>query len=363
MHIGIDVSQAIYGTGVSDYTIDLVHALTRVDPTNSYTYFGSSLRRLPDLKRLFPSVQAFRFPPMFLHYLWNVLHVANIENFIGQVDVFHSSDWTQPPSSSAKVTTVHDLSPFLYPDEMTSGAFRNISIIHRARMNWVVKECQKIICVSHSTADELRKLFGVNSSRLEIIPEALPTRFSFHPTLLEIKHVKEVYHLTDYILAIGTPQPRKNIARLATAYLQFASRLRLPEKLVVVGGHGWGVIDVPVHPQVVFTGYLPDKQAAALLAGARAFVYPSLHEGFGLPILNAFFHQVPVVTSNISSMPEVAGPAAILVDPKSPEAIAHGISAAIRYRRRLVTAGTAQLAKFSWDQAARATLMIYSQLC
>lgn len=363
MKIGIDVSQAIFGSGVSDYTIDLVHAIQSTDPTNDYLLFGSSLRRLGDIRRLFPEAKTFRFPPMLLHYLWNYLHIVNIENLIGQVDIFHSSDWVEPPASCPKVTTVHDLSPFLFPQEMSSGQFRNISLVHSARMNWVVKECRKIICVSESTASELKTIFKVHSDRIEVIPEALPTRFSFHPTLQEIKHFKEFYHLTDYLLAIGTPQPRKNITRLVTAYLQFASQLRLPEKLVVIGGHGWGMTNIPVHPQIIFTGYLPDKDTAALLAGAKAFAYPSLHEGFGLPILNAFFHQVPVVTSNISSMPEVAGNAAILVDPEDEESIAHGLAQAIKNRKMLIQAGTQRLAEFSWEKAARQTLMVYSQLC
>jgi glycosyltransferase involved in cell wall biosynthesis len=363
MKIGIDVSQAIFGTGVSDYTIDLVHAIQAADPTNDYHLFGSSLRRLSDIRRLFPEAKTFRFPPMFLHYLWNYLHVVNIENFIGQVDVFHSSDWSEPPASCPKVTTVHDLSPFLFPEEMSSGLFRNITKVHSARMNWVVKECQKIICVSQSTATELVNIFKVPTDRIAIIPEALPTRFSFHPSLQEIKKVKRLYHLTDYCLAIGTTQPRKNIARLTKAYLQFVTKLRLPEKLVVVGGHGWGTTDIPADPRVVFTGYISDLALSSLLAGAKVLAFVSLHEGFGLPILNAFYHQVPVVTSNISSMPEVAGKAAILVDPKNEESIAGGLAKALSCRSKLITAGQKRLADFSWDKAARQTLMIYSQLC
>jgi glycosyltransferase involved in cell wall biosynthesis len=362
MKIGIDVSQAIFGTGVSDYTIDLVHALQTADPTNSYSLFGSSLRRGGDIQKLFPKARIFRLPPMLLHYMWNYLHVVNIENFIGPVDVFHSSDWTQPPVSCPTVTTVHDLSPFLFPQEMQSGVFRNITGVHAARMNWVVKDCAKIICVSQSTAYEMQNIFKVPSSRLAVIPEALPTRFSFHPNAKDISKVKNLYHLTDYSLAIGTPQPRKNISRLVKAYLNFSAKYRLPEKLVIVGGHGWGVTDIPDDPRIVLTGYLPDLALSSLLAGAKVLAFPSLHEGFGLPILMAFYHQVPVVTSNISSMPEVAGNAAILVDPKDEESIAHGLEKAVKNRVNLVKAGNLRLKDFSWDQTARKTLLVYSEL-
>ena len=363
MKIGIDISQAVFGTGVSDYTIDLVHAMRSVDPTNDYVLFGASLRRLPDLKKLFPAARLFHLPPMFLHYLWNYLHIVDVENLIGSVDVFHSSDWVQPPSKAPAVTTVHDLSPFLYPGEMQSGAFRNIARVHSSRMNWVVRECKKIICVSESTASELQQLFKVRSDSIVVIPEALPTRFRVHPTPHEISLVKKEYHLKKYILAIGTPQPRKNITRLVRSFIKYRDQYRLPDNLVIVGGYGWGITDIPADPGVIFTGYLPDIKVASLLAGAEVFAYPSLHEGFGLPILMGFFHQVPVVTSGISSMPEVAGNAAVLVDPKSEESIAVGLSRAVSDRKKLVPEGLQRLKNYTWSAAAGKTLMVYSWLC
>jgi glycosyltransferase involved in cell wall biosynthesis len=363
MRIGIDVSQAIFGTGVSDYVINLVDALLKEDSANEYVLFGSSLRRIGDIKKLFPTAKTLRFPPMFLHYLWNYLHVINVESFTGDLDVFHTSDWVEPPSSSAKVTTVHDLSPFLYSDEMSSGAFRNISSVHAARMNWVARESSKIICVSQSTAIELSEIFKIDPDRIVVIPEALPKRFEFHPAASEMASVKQEFGLKDYILAVGTPQPRKNIQRLVSAYTKYAQKLRLPEKLVIVGGHGWGITDISSSDKVVFTGYLPDLKVASLIAGSSALAFPSLHEGFGLPILLGFYHQTPVVTSNMSSMPEVAGEAAILVDPKSEESIANGLALAIKDRKKLISLGEKRLSEFSWQKAAQKTLTVYSQIC
>jgi glycosyltransferase involved in cell wall biosynthesis len=363
MRIGIDVSQAIFGTGVSDYVINLVDAILKADPTNEYVLFGASLRRQGDIKKLFPDAKILRFPPMLLHYLWNYLHVVNVESFTGDLDVFHTSDWVEPPSSSAKVTTVHDLSPFLFPEEMRSGAFRNIAAVHAARMNWVARESFRIICVSQSTAMELTQLFKINSDRIVVIPEALPSRFESHPASSEIDSVKKEFGLHDYVLAVGTPQPRKNIPRLISAYLTHSQKLRLPEKLVIVGGNGWGMADIPVSNKVLFTGYLPDQKVSALMAGSSALAFPSLHEGFGLPILLGFYHKTPVVTSNLSSMPEVAGEAAILVDPKSEESIAHGLAQAIKDRKKLISLGTNRLSQFSWQRAAQETLTVYSQIC
>src|SRR3990172_3713016 len=363
MKIGIDISPAVYGTGVSDYTVNLVQNLMQTDPDNSYVLFGSSLRRVGDLAAIFPQARLFRFPPMGLHLLWNVLHTVNIEQFIGSVDVFHSSDWVQPPSRCPAVTTVHDLSPFLFPSEMKSGFLRNINAVHSARMNWVTRQCKKIICVSKSTADELQKLFPVSDSQIEIIPEALPTRFDIDADPDLSKSLLAKYSLSDFVMTIGTNQPRKNIPRLVKAFLAHKKRFSLPEKLVIVGGQGWGTTDIPDSPDIIFTGYLSDSELVALLSRAKAFVYPSLHEGFGLPILVAFRQKVPVVTSSVSSLPQVSGDAAILVDPKDEESIAEGIARALKESKRLIPLGEKQLTRFSWEETAKKTLMVYSSVC
>ena len=363
MNIGIDITPAAYGTGVSDYTVNLVRCLAKIDPSNTYTLFGSTMRRNPTLSSLFPRAKLFPFPPRALHLLWNKMHIYNIDNLIGHTDVFHSSDWLQPPTSAVKVTTVHDLSPFLYPREMRSGGLRDIKSVHTARMHWVVKECNKIICVSRSTARELYKLFPIPANRIDVIYEALPDRFCYQPTPAENISIKQKYGLDDYILAVGTTQPRKNIPRLVKAFLDWQEKLKLPQKLVIVGGQGWGMTGIPASDKIIFTGYHSDKDLCCLFSQATVFAYPSLHEGFGLPILISFYHRVPVVTSNISSMPEVAGNAAILINPESEKEIAQGIRQAMNQHKHLVTEGNKQLSRFSWDATARETLTLYNSLC
>lgn len=343
MNIGIDVSPAVYGTGVADYLVNLIGHL----PAKELTIFGSSLRRQSDLRRLFPTSRILPFPPTFLGVLWNRLHVLPIERFIGRVDVFHSSDWLEPPAGCPKVTTVHDLSPFLYPGEVSP----QIVSVHRAKMRWAVKECSKFICVSTNTAADLQRLFKVESSKIAVIKEALPARFQIQP---------RVVGEPDYLVAIGARQPRKNVSRLISAYLRYEDKLRLPAKLVIIGEAPSNQVTTN---QVTYTGYLPDQDLVDYLAGAAAFVYPSLYEGFGLPILVAFYHQVPVAAANTSSIPEVAGDAAVLFDPYSEEAIAQAVVAAINNRDRLIAAGTKQLSKFSWAKAAQETLAVYKSLC
>lgn len=345
MKVGIDVSQSVYGTGVADYTIELVRHLSRL---TTVIPVGFTLRRRRELKELFPQVSVYPIPPSALNLLWNRLHVINFENFApGNIDVYHSSDWTQAPDSSPKVTTIHDLTPFLFPGE-TDPQVRSV---HSARMRWVVKECDRIICVSRSTASDLHGLFPQTIKRTVVIPEALPARF-----LLKSK----VINHKSYILAIGARSPRKNIPRLISAWKTYKSRYRLPEKLIIIG-------ERPNRPEgtfgVEYTGYVSDQRLVDLMAGAVAFVYPSLYEGFGIPLLIAWQHQVPVACSDTSCFPEVAGKAAHFFDPTNPEAIASAISQAIKQRTRLITAGTSRLTHFSWTDTAAATIKVYQQVC
>lgn len=369
MKIAIDVSQSIFGTGVSDYTVELVRCLLPLSNSHKYSLFGASLRRSPEFKSLFGNAENVRLTtsllsPVALDFLWNRLHVLPIESFVGEVDIYHSSDWAQAPSRAKKVTTVHDLSPFLFPEEMRSGGLRDITAVHQRKMKRVANECDKIICVSKSTAHDLVKIFpSIEESRVVVIPEALPSRFGSTPTQQEISLIKSRFSLSDYIVAIGTLNPRKNIVRLANAFLEYQKKLNLPEKLVIIGRPGWKMSPLPPQKNIIMTGYLPDSDLEALIRGASIFAYPSLYEGFGLPVLIAFHHQVPVVTSNVSSLPEVAGAGAVLIDPGSEESIALGLAQALKNKSRLVPAGLAQLAKFNWEKTARQTLQTYTSLC
>lgn len=321
MKVGIDISSVVFGTGVSDYTRELVSHLKPLLGESLKT-FGFSLRRRQE--------DFFPFPPTFMDFLCNRLHIINIETFVGPLDVYHSSDWTQAPSIAKKVTTIHDLSPFLYPSE----TYPKIVAVHTRRMKWVVSECDKIICVSQNTADDMRRLFPSTSSRLVVIPEALPSRFLLEP---------RTSNLEPYVFAIGARQPRKNISRLKQA-----CKL-LGQKLIIVG-------------EGSDLGHVTDQELVDYLANASAFVYPSLYEGFGLPILEAFHFQVPVACSNTSSFPEVAENAASYFDPTSVESIAAGIKSALTNKAKLISAGTKQLAKFNWQDTAKKTLSVYESL-
>ena len=164
MRIGIDISQIIHeGTGVAHYTRNLVENLLKADKKNEYVLFFSSLRRKPPK---LPNIRAFKIPPTLLEFLWNRLHICPIEWFIGEVDVFLSSDWVQPPTIRArKVTTIHDLSPWKYPETLHP----QIVTVHKRRMKWVKRECDLIICDSEATKKDAMKILKIPEKKLKVI--------------------------------------------------------------------------------------------------------------------------------------------------------------------------------------------------
>lgn len=175
MKIGIDISQLAYThTGVANYLKSLLEHLIEIDTENEYIFFFSGLRRkLPDYPFLHAqnvTVKKYRFSPIMLDYLWNKLHMMPIEHFIGEVDVFISSDWAEPPAKHAKkMTILYDLIVYTYPQETD----RKIIEVQKRKLEWVKKESQKIICISESTKKDAQKILGIEENRLKIIYPAI----------------------------------------------------------------------------------------------------------------------------------------------------------------------------------------------
>jgi len=224
----------------------------------------------------------------------------------------------------------------------------------------VARESEKIIAVSKSTKDDLISILHVPEEKIVVIPEGVEDRYSPQPLEL-IDHVKHKYNIPgEYLFSLSTLEPRKNQAGLIRAYQLI--KKQLPDvHLVIAGRTGWGEIPKPV-PGVIMTGYVSDADLPVLYSGAQVFVLPSFYEGFGLPPLQAMACGTPVVTSDISSLPEVVGEAGVLVDPEDIESIAAGIIAGVKDRRRLIKLGLAQAAKFTWEKAAHATYDTYRQV-
>ena len=360
MKIAIDISQAIYGTGVSVYTKNLVENLVRLFPDDQFVLFGGSLRRKKELEKLAKKLKGIpkivSYPPTFMDFLWNSLHLLPIEKITGPVDLVHTSDWTEPPSKYPKITTVHDLIPFKYP-QTTTDSIRNA---HKKRLAWVVRESVKIIAVSQSTKEDLMSILKVPEEKIVVIPEGVEDRYCPQPLEI-IDAIKRKYKITgDYLFSLSTLEPRKNQAGLIKAFAKLKDTY--PDLKLVIGGKtGWGEQPEPI-PGVLMPGYVPDADLPALLSGASAFVLPSFYEGFGLPPLEAMACGAPVVTSNLSSLPEVVGEAGVLVDPKSVDSINAGIIEALENQAAYREKGLKQAKKFTWERTAKETYQIYKQV-
>ncbi len=377
MIIGIDVSSVCYQTGVSNYTLNIVKNLINLDKTNHYKLFYSSLRMpLPESikvlgKKPHVTIYHHRLPPTLLEILWNRLRILPIELFIGICDIFHTSDWTQPPTISAKtIATIHDLTPFLYPQWHHPKVIK----AHQNKMRHAVKKCCHLICVSQNTQSDLFKLFPqVDPAKTSVIYESAETKYSQFlklPAAAQAKKksvIKKQYGLNNFILAQGTREPRKNLNRLIDAFLKFKQKYpKTRVQLAITGKYGWGQDVTTKDPSIKILGFIPEKDMVGLHASAICLAYPSLYEGFGLPVVKSLKVGVPVITSHNSSLIEISQGAAILVDPNSTESIAKAIEKIVhskKLRQQLSRRGIEIAKKFSWQTAAKQTLMVYTSLC
>ena len=292
MRVAIDISQSIYGTGVSVYTKELVKNLIKLYPKTEFVLFGGSLRRRKELlsiaKKLGGIPKIYSFPPSLMDFIWNSLHVYPIEKLVGKVDIFHSSDWTEPPSMLPKVTTVHDLVPFKYPQTTTD----NIRNAHKKKLAWVIRESKKIIAVSESTKNDLISILKVPEEKIVVIPEGVEEKM--RPQPIEIQEiVKRRYKTGDeYLFALSTLEPRKNQVGLLKAF-EIVKKSYPNLKLVIGGMKRVDGANIE-SKDVIALGFVPQSDLPALYSGCLCFVHPAFYEGFGLTPLEAMACGAPV---------------------------------------------------------------------
>lgn len=363
MRIGIDISQTAFpGTGVAVYTENLVRSLLAIDKVNEYWFFFSSLRNKNP--NLLLNTKNFIFPPIFLECLWNRLHIFPVDRLIGTTDIFHSSDWLEPPARCLKVTTIHDLAVYKYPETFAVRGGHDIVGNQKRKLEWVKKESKLIIAVSENTKKDIVDLLGIPENRIRVVYEAADPIYGCQCSADNVQQVRKKYGIEGkFVLAVGTREPRKNIGRIIKAFSNLQSDLTL----VIAGKYGWGedagkIENHSPQAKIKILGYVAKEDLACLYTEAECFVYPSLYEGFGLPVLEAMTCGCPVVTSDVSSLPEVSGNAAILVDPLDVNNIAEGIEKAIKNRRELVKKSRNRAKEFSWEKTARETLEVYQEV-
>jgi glycosyltransferase involved in cell wall biosynthesis len=371
MKIGIDITSLLYNRGVSRYTSNLVRAL--IESKENVSGFGTSFRQKEHLVALAQKAElpankvAINTVPLKVQEIawqWNKMPVRS---FLPNIEVFHSWDWLQPPDKNLPlVSTIHDLAILKYPETAHPTVLK-----HHHRSWDILKERQAhIIAVSHSTKKDIVELLQIPPRRITVIHEAIPnetltTALQMHEDL-EIQIKTKLDLQKPFILAVGTREPRKNLLRLIKAWQPMAKDY----ELLIAGEAGWdetssseadsGLLKTP---GLRFLGKVSDSELSVLYSAAELLAYPSLDEGFGLPILEAFHYGTPVVTSDRSSMPEVAGNAAELVNPESVESIRKGLETILNedttQQKRRLQQMIIRLQMFSWKQVALETKKVY----
>lgn len=382
MTIGFDGSRCFNKdrTGTENYSYQLLRALSKIDHKNHYAVY---LRPGSTPGKDWP--KNFQFKSINFPRLWTQAGLAS-QTFKEKLDVLfipaHTSPLVHKPGLKT-VVTVHDLGAEYLP--------KAHQLKQQLYLKWItkfqLKSATKLIAVSRATKNDLVKKVGVNPQKIEVIYEGYDQKlFKRVEDLSRAKSRDDtlVNSLTpysrrdqgsersegSYFLFVGTVQPRKNLERLIKAFHLF-SQQALDFKLVIAGSKGWladEIYSLPkrlgIEKQVKFLGYVPDENLPTLYSGATALVFPSLFEGFGLPIIEAQACGTPVLTSNISSMPEVANKGAILVDPYKVEEIASGMMKMIDNKMRdgLIKEGFENIKRFSWEKCARETLKVLESL-
>lgn len=285
----------------------------------------------------------------------------------GRYDVFHASQHTRNPPRGAKLTaTIYDMTCWLLPQMHTP---ENVQAT-REYAQEVLRRADGVIAISKCTRDDAARILGLAPERIEVIYPGVSDAFSDVPES-DTARVRQKYQIHGrYLMFAGCIEPRKNLARLLDAWEMLSPGIRSGCEMIVVGPMGWEGLDVTsrltgASGGVRYLGYVPELDLPALVAGATALVYPSLYEGFGFPVVQAMAAGTPVITSNVSSLPEIAADAALLINPASTEQISHamrqilessGLCAELRRR------GLERARAFRWEDCARKSLAFFSNV-
>ncbi|MBN1900145.1 glycosyltransferase family 4 protein [Candidatus Sumerlaeota bacterium] len=376
MKIGIDASCLLTRrTGIGYFTQNLLQEMLLLNSPHKFNIFMNSLRHpvplLPILDKNNVRIRHYRIPGPLLVNAWRYLRFPPIELFTGFVDVFHSTTGYLPPQIRGKrVATVYDLFFIRHPelcDKLGGKYFAGI-------FPKTLPHYDHIIVPSNATKHDLLNLIDVSEEKISVIYGGVDQQ-KFHvisdQSLLET--VREEYCLPrNYIMSVSTIEPRKNIEGLLIAYRHLKEILYNPPKLVIVGQEGWDSRRIKglarqhnLGQDVIFTGYVPEEHLPLLYNAALLFVYPSLWEGFGLPVLEAMACGAPCLVSTTPALLEITGDAAATTDPYNYYEIAERIKDLItshRERDEFLQRGLLRVHKFSWALTAQKTLRVYEKL-
>ncbi|GAB1420971.1 glycosyltransferase family 1 protein [Anaerolineales bacterium] len=372
--ITIDYTAAYeQGGGIGRYVRELVNALAKT-PQYHYKLFvsGTNGRDLPDLSNSAFEWKSTLISSVWLARFWHRLHLPlPIEYFCGNTDLFHATDFVLPPTKSTTKTilTVHDLS-FVRVPETASPALKSYLdyVVPRS-----IKAANHILADSQATKEDLMEIYKTPEEKISVLLSGIDESFEPITDIRTIQSIKEQYLIPNkpYLFTVGTVQPRKNYSRVIHALANLRKQGH-DLILVIAGGKGWledemhyTIHETHMDDYVFLIGYADDEDLSALYSGSECVVFPSLYEGFGFPVLEAMACGKPVITSNISSLPEVAGDAAIMIDPYDVNALTKAIIDIIEntsLREDMIQRGFQHLQNFSWSKSADQLQNLYTRI-
>jgi glycosyltransferase involved in cell wall biosynthesis len=351
VRIVVDVSPLSHPrTGVGNYIRGSLLGLVEAGADEVLAFAPVSARGKRAIESALDGVDVERNLPHLpaahaLRTAWSRLGRPPVERVVGAFDVLHFSDWMFPPQrSGVRSTMIHDLVPLHSPEWVHARTRR----MHGAKYRHASTACDVVIVNSRFTGNDVAATLGVPAERIHVAYPGVDAGFRPDGDRLELGR--------PYALAVATLEPRKNLATLVDAYRRLGGDLGL----AVVGAAGWGEQPALEAPGIVRLGYTPADELPQVYRGASVVVYPSLFEGFGMPVVEAMACGVPVVASSHPSLDEACGDAAVRVDPLDPEAIAAGIRTALGRRAELVPRGLEHAASFTWLENGRAHLKAWA---
>ncbi|MBN1966245.1 MAG: glycosyltransferase family 4 protein [Anaerolineae bacterium] len=375
--VGIDYTPAYeQGAGIGRYVRELIAALAQVDEHTTYRLFVAGLAGrsgLPPAPGQNFAWAGTRLTPLWLARLWQRAHspYPTVNHWLGDLDLYHATDFVLPPvrAGTRTIVQVHDLSFVLVPEAASPNLKRYLdAVVPRS-----VRRADHVLADSHATKADLARLYGTPPEKITVLWGGVAAHFRPVTDPTAQQAVRTKYGLGDwpFLFTVGTVQPRKNYGRLIEALARLHADFA-DLHLVIAGGRGW--LEDPIYATVArlkldeyvhFIGFAADEDLPVLYGMAAVVPYLSLYEGFGFPVLEAMACGAPVVASQVSSIPEVAGDAAVLVDPLDVTAITDALGsllASAAERETLITRGHAQAAQFTWDRSARQLADVYRRI-